>query len=107
MLLKLLSSHWNDAFFSNIKSSPEDVENWPAMDSQKCSFHTQLNRAEKEGLFEWVNLKQLNKAHEDCRYMAQAIQFKYLAGDVDRSREGLAALQTILDEMHNTAEMCK
>jgi hypothetical protein len=84
-----------------IVSSPGDATLWPFIDSQRCHYGNWIHQKKQEQLFEKESLQQLEKAHNKIHIIANAMQRKYQAGELDTARAVLADFDLAFDNMNN------
>jgi len=100
-LLKLVTQQWKNAFINNIQSAPEELENWPIMDTEHCPCGSWVKRAIKEKAFEADDLEQLSEAHKKLHRVAYALLLTYQGGEYKQARDRLPELQLVYDEVYS------
>ena len=100
-IFRMISDQWKDKLRMKIVSSPDDTKLWPFIDSDRCHCGNWIHQKKQEQLFEKEGLEQLEQAHNKIHVIANVIQRKYQAGDVDYARAVLADLDLAFKDMNN------
>jgi len=106
-LFKLVTTHWKELFIDNIQSSPESIDHWPILNSQHCPCGSWIKKIKQEQMFDLKSIEQLNLVHEKLHNISHVLHQHYQDGKMDIAREGLAELQTSLDDMTHALGACK
>ncbi|MFT6327856.1 MAG: diguanylate cyclase (GGDEF)-like protein/PAS domain S-box-containing protein [Crocinitomicaceae bacterium] len=100
-VFRMISDQWKAKLRKKIVSSPDDATLWPFIDSHRCHCGNWIHQKKQEQLFEKESLQQLEKAHNKIHIIANAMQRKYQAGELDTARAVLADLDLAFDNMNN------
>ena len=106
-LFRLITEHWKHAFISKVLSSPEDDKHWPIMSEKNSPCGQWIKRAYKEGLFDKGSLKHIESTHDNVHFIAQAIQFSYQEGDIEKARDAIEGFISTYNEMSNAIGQCE
>jgi len=105
-LFRLVCTHWQQRFSSSIHAHAETTQAWPIMGDKHCHCGAWIKRAKQENLF-ITGLSQLEEAHKEMHFLAQAIHQKYLDGGVNDARDVMGQLQTSFDAISNALGQCE
>jgi diguanylate cyclase (GGDEF)-like protein/PAS domain S-box-containing protein len=106
-IFKLITTQWKDNLRRKIVSSPDDLVPWPILDGQRCHCGNWIHQKKQEQLFEEEVLEQLEQAHTEIHIIANAMQGKYQAGNIEAARADLVDFELSFEAMKNTVGLCK
>ena len=106
-LFRLALKQWQQQFDTNIQSLPDDINDWPIMNRNKCHCGIWIKRARQEKLFEEKWLLQLEEIHDSMHDIAEDIFNKYQNNELIAAREGLKETYSIFEKMSNVLGQCE
>jgi diguanylate cyclase (GGDEF)-like protein/PAS domain S-box-containing protein len=98
-LFRLVLHQWSSRIEKNLSTSPENLQQWPIMDSNKTSCAAWIKREKRTHLFEETWLNKLEKLNEEMMRCANELLRHYQAGKVEVVKKGIKNLQSIIKKI--------
>jgi diguanylate cyclase (GGDEF)-like protein/PAS domain S-box-containing protein len=98
-LFRLVLNQWATRIENNLNTLPENLQQWPTMDSNKTSCGVWIKREKRTHLFEKSWLATLEALNEEMMCSAKELLRHYQAEKVDTVKKGINKLQSIIKKI--------
>jgi len=98
-LFKLVLHQWASRIEKNLTASPENLQQWPIMDSNKTSCSAWIKREKRTHLFEDSWLNKLETLNEEMMRSANELLRHYQAEKTRSVGKGIKNIQSIINEI--------
>lgn len=103
-LFRLVLNQWVSRIEYNLSASPENLRQWPILDSKQTSCGIWIKREKGAQLFEKKWLLHLEELNEAITLIANELLHNYQAGQLDMAKQGLIKLQTTFQKIDETLQ---